>query len=147
MQLADLLRETSNEDSQDVWENERTPTSVRRFGVRLHTVALSIRETVAILELLGVDRSHGTVWNRVHTLSEAQSDPRRRRWVAVDEKQIEIDGEKKWLWVAIDTDSKSLIEIDLFSAAGSILRRRSCTDSLRNTISPIQSFSSMLVAI
>jgi len=75
MQLADLLRETSNEDSQDVWENERTPTSVRRFGVRLHTVALSIRETVAILELIGVDRSHGAVWNRVHTLSEAQSDP------------------------------------------------------------------------
>jgi len=37
MQLADLLRETLDEDSQDVWENGRTPTPVRRFGVRLHT--------------------------------------------------------------------------------------------------------------
>jgi len=53
MQLADLLRETLDEDSQDVWENERTPTPIRRFGVRLHTAELSIRETVAILDLLG----------------------------------------------------------------------------------------------
>ncbi len=52
MKLADLLRETLAEDSQDVWENERTPTPVRRFGVRLHTAGLSIRETVAILALL-----------------------------------------------------------------------------------------------
>jgi len=71
MQLADLLRETLGEDSQDVWENERTPTHVQRFGVRLHTAGLSIRETVAILDLLGVDRSHGAAWNWVHTLSEA----------------------------------------------------------------------------
>ena len=61
MTLADLLRETLDEDSQDVWENKRTPTPVRRFGVRLHAAGLSIRETVAILELLGVDRSHGAV--------------------------------------------------------------------------------------
>ena len=63
MSLADLLRTTLETDSQDVWENERTPIPVRRFGVRLHAAGLSIRETVAILELLGVDRSHGAVWN------------------------------------------------------------------------------------
>jgi len=72
MSLADLLNKTFETDSQDVWENERTPTPVRRFGVRLHTARLSIRETVTILELRGVDRFHGAVWNWVHTLSEAQ---------------------------------------------------------------------------
>jgi len=120
MQLADLLRETLEIDSQDVWENERTPTPVRRFGVRLHTAGLSIRETVAILELLGVDRSHGAVWNWVHTLSEAQSDPPTATpsRVAVDEKQIEVDGEKKWLYAAIDIESKLLLEIDVFSRRG-----------------------------
>mgnify|MGYP000451125249 CR=1 FL=1 len=75
MQLADLLKETLDEGSQDICENERTPTPVRRFGVRLHTAGLSIRETVAILDLLGVYRSHSAVWSWVHTLSEAQSDP------------------------------------------------------------------------
>jgi len=96
MTLADLLSETLEEDSQDVWENERTPTPVRRFGVRLHTAGLSIRETAAILELLGVDRSHGAVWNWVHTLSEAQSDPPTAEpsRVAVDEKQITLTTRK-----------------------------------------------------
>ncbi len=61
MQLADLLSETLDKDSQDVWENERTPTPVWRFGVRLHSAGLSIRETAAILHLLGIDRSHGAV--------------------------------------------------------------------------------------
>ncbi|GGN88453.1 hypothetical protein GCM10009030_08190 [Haloarcula pellucida] len=117
MQLTNLLRETLDEDSQDVWENERIPTPVRRFGVRLHTAGLSIRETVAILELLGVDRSHGAVWNWVHTLSEAQNDPPTAQpsRVAVDEKQIEVDGEKKWLYAAVDTESKLLLEVDVFS--------------------------------
>ena len=120
MQLADLLRETLDEDSQDVWENERTPTPVRRFGVRLHTAGLSIRETVAILDLLGVDRSHGAVWTWVHTLSEEQSDPPTAEpsRVAVDEKQIEVDGQKKWLYAAVDTESKLLLEVDVFSHRG-----------------------------
>ena len=38
--------------------------------------------------------------------------------VAVDEKQITVDGEKKWLYAAIDTDSKLLLEIEVFSRRG-----------------------------
>jgi len=37
--------------------------------------------------------------------------------VTVDEKQIEVDGEKKWLY-AIDTESKLLLEVDVFSRPG-----------------------------
>jgi len=59
----DLLRETIDLPNDDVWENERTPTPVRVFGVRLHSVGLSVQEVPATLELLGIDRSHGTVWN------------------------------------------------------------------------------------
>jgi len=76
--------------------------------VRLHSAGLSIRETVAILDLLGVDRSHGAVWN---WLSEVQSDPPTAEpsQVAVDEKQIEVDGGKKWWYAAVDVDSKLLL--------------------------------------
>jgi transposase-like protein len=79
-----------------------------------------IRETVAILDLLGVDRSHGAVWNWAHTLSEAQSDlpTASPSQVAVDNKQIEVDGKKKWLYAAVDTESKLLLEIDVFSRRG-----------------------------
>jgi hypothetical protein len=57
LQLADPQRKL-NEDRKDIWEDERTQTPVRRFWVRLHTAGLSIWETVAILDLLDVDRSH-----------------------------------------------------------------------------------------
>ena len=91
--------------------------------MRLHTTGLSIRETVAILDLLGVDRSHGAVWNWVHPLSAAQSDPPTAKpsRVGVDEKQIEIDGEEKWLYAAVDTESKLLLEVDIFSRRGTDL--------------------------
>jgi putative transposase len=141
MKLGDLLRETLDVDYEGVWENERTPTPVRVFGVRLHSMGLSLREIVAVFEWLGVDRSHGAVWNWTHALSEAQEDPPTAEpsRVAVDEKQIEVDGEKKWLYAAIDTDSKLLLDIEVFSRRGTIPRRHSSIDSPRNTTSQIPS--------
>jgi len=120
MTLADLLRETIELPEDEVWENERTPTPVRVFGVRLHSMGLSVREVAAVLELLGIDRSHGAVWNWTHDLAEAQADPPTAEpsRVAVDEKQIEIDGEKKWLYAAIDTSSNLLLDIDVYSRRG-----------------------------
>ncbi len=38
-------------------------------------MGLSVREVVAVLELIGVDRSYAAIWNWTRTLSEAQSDP------------------------------------------------------------------------
>jgi hypothetical protein len=61
MTLPDLLRETLDVDCDEVWENERTPTPVRVFGVQLHSMGLSVREVGAGLGFLGVDRSHGSV--------------------------------------------------------------------------------------
>jgi transposase-like protein len=115
MTLTDLLRDTIELPNNDVWENERTPTPMRLFRVCLHSVGLSVREVPVVLELLGVDRSHGVVWNWMHDLAETLAEPSR---VAVDEKQIEVDGEKKWLYAAIDTDSKLLLGIGVYSRRG-----------------------------
>jgi putative transposase len=38
--------------------------------------------------------------------------------VAVDEKFIEVDDDKMWLYGAIDIKSKLLLEVDLFSRRG-----------------------------
>ena len=91
-QLADVLIKTLDESQQDVWENERAPTPIRRFGVHLHTVGLSIMETVAILELLGVQRSHGAIWQWVHRLADSDSDPPTvtPSRVAVDDTAVQI---------------------------------------------------------
>lgn len=82
-------------------------------------MGLSVREVVSVLDLLGIDRSHSAIWSWTHTLSEAQSDPPTAQpsRLAVDETQIEVDGEK-WLYAAIDTESKLLLEIDAYSRRG-----------------------------
>jgi hypothetical protein len=61
MTFADLFKRVSCVDCNEIWEDERTPTPVRVFGVRLHSMGLSVQEVAAVLELLGADRSHGAV--------------------------------------------------------------------------------------
>jgi putative transposase len=120
MQLANLLRETLDVKEQDVWENERTPTPVRRFGVRLHSMGLSVRETQAVLAWLGVDRSHGAVWQWTHRLADSGSDPPTAQpsRVAVDETAVQIGEEWCWLYAAIDLESMLLLDVELFSRRG-----------------------------
>jgi hypothetical protein len=48
----------------------------------------------------------------------SSSEGLRSEQVAVDEKQIEVDGETRWLYAAIDTESKLLLEVDVYSRHG-----------------------------
>ena len=72
MTLADLLRENLDVDDEDVWENERTPTPVRCFAVRLHSMGLSFREVEAVFDWLGVECCHQAVWYWKETLAETE---------------------------------------------------------------------------
>jgi transposase-like protein len=83
-------------------------------------MGLSVREVEGVLAWLGVDRCYQAVWNWKEKLADEQSDPPTAEpsRVAVDEKQIEVDGEEKWLYAAIDTDSKLLLEVDVHSRRG-----------------------------
>lgn len=73
MTRTDLLKDTVTVDCDEAWENERIPTPVKVFAVRLHSMGLSLREVVAVLDWLGFDRSHGAVWNWTHTLESVAS--------------------------------------------------------------------------
>jgi putative transposase len=118
--LADLLSESYDADLEEAWENERTATPVRAFAVRLHATGCSLRETTTILAELGVERSHGAVWNWVHRLADSVSDPPRTKpsRVAVDETAVKINGEWSWLYAAIDLDTKLILDAQLFGRHG-----------------------------
>ena len=60
-QLANLLTETIDVTELEAWESEHTPTPVKVFGVRLHSLELSVRDTTTVLRWLGVERSNGAV--------------------------------------------------------------------------------------
>ena len=74
---------------------------------------LSVRQSVAVVEFIGVGQFHTNVWNWTHNLAKAQADPPRARpsSVVVNEKQITVDGEKEWPYAAIDTDAKLLLDM------------------------------------
>jgi putative transposase len=95
MLLADLLSECFAADLKESWERERTATPVRAFAVRLHATGCSLREITSILAELGVERSHGAVWNWVHRITDSVPDPPTAQpsRVAVDETAIKINGE------------------------------------------------------
>ena len=120
MKLADLLTETSEATSFECWERERTTTPVRAFAVRLHAAGLSLRETTAILGLLGVDRSHQAIWHWKERLADSAPDPPTATpsRVAVDETAVQINGSWYWVYAAIDVETKVLLDIELFSRRG-----------------------------
>ena len=100
--------------------------------MRLHPMGLSAREVVAVLDLLGIDPSHGAIWNWTHELSGAQSDPPtvEPSRVAVDEKQIQVDGEKSVCTPRSTQNRSSGSKPTYLAAAGLTSRRRFCTSSL-----------------
>ena len=80
----------------------------------------SLRRIVAVMEWLGIDRSLGAEWTWTPRLAETESDPPTGAPSrgAVDEKQIEVAGEKQWLYAAIDIESNLLLEVDVYSSRG-----------------------------
>ena len=73
MTLRDLLKENLEVDDEDFCENERTPTPVRCFAVRLHSMGLSLPEVEVVLDWLGIDRCHQAIWDWKETTAETQS--------------------------------------------------------------------------
>ncbi len=65
------------------------------FIVRLHATGCSLRETQDFLRLFGVQRSHQTIFHRVHRVADSVPDPpeTKLKRVAVDETAAKINGE------------------------------------------------------
>jgi putative transposase len=118
--LADLLSECFAADLEESWERERTANALTGVAVRLHATGCSLRETASILTELGVERSHGAVWNWVHRISDSVPDPPSAQptRVAVDETAIKINGEWSWLYAAIDIETKLILDVQLFGRHG-----------------------------
>lgn len=90
------------------------------FAVRLHATGCSIRETTIILAELGVERSHGAVWDWVYRLADSVPDLPRAKpsRVAVDETAVKINGEWSWLYTTIDLDTQLILDAQLFGRHG-----------------------------
>ncbi|WP_226042872.1 IS6 family transposase [Natrinema sp. DC36] len=120
MQFADLLSECDAAEFDESWERKQTATPVRVFVVRLHATGCSLRETQAILRLLGVERTHQAIWHWVHRLADSVPDPpiASPSRVAIDETAVKINGDWSWVYTAIDLDSRLILDIAIFGRRG-----------------------------
>lgn len=73
-----------------------------------------------MLRWLVIERSHGVVWAWTHRLAEHHPDPPTAQptGVTVDETTIRVNGEWRWLYHAIDFESKLVIDVQLFGRRG-----------------------------
>jgi putative transposase len=141
MLLSNLLKVSLDTATLECWQRERTATPVRAFAVRLHAAGLSLRETEAILRLLGVERSFQAIFQWVHRLADSVADPptAQPRRVAVDETAVKINGKRSWLYAAIDLDTKVILDVALFERHGTdpaaaflhgVCEKHDCSDAV-----------------
>jgi putative transposase len=97
----------------DFVEREATPRLLMKLGIQLHLAGLSLSNTVSVLEIFGVERARSTVHNWVHKADLQPESGRSPDHVAVDETVIWLNGEKYWLYAAIDPETNDLLHTKL----------------------------------
>jgi len=98
-----------------------TPAWLIRLACAAHAAAASLAECCDLCERFGVSRTRATIHHWYQSFAEYYeqdftADPDR---IAVDEKQIQLEEERKgWLYAAIDVDSKVVLHARLSQHRG-----------------------------
>jgi putative transposase len=95
-------------------ERERTPRFAIQVGIQLRLGGLSLSNTEQFFENLDVERSHTAIhdWVRKADLQyDSDADPNQ---IAVNETVIRVDGERHWLYAAVDLESNQFLHVRLF---------------------------------
>ena len=95
-------------------ERERTPREIIEKGIRHHLAGLSLSNTVLLLEELGVQRSRVAVHNWVQKADVQPAGGESPDRVAVDQKSIQVNDEKYWLYAAVDPETNRILHVRLF---------------------------------
>jgi len=99
----------------DFVEREATPKNLMKLALQLHLSGLSLSNTVSILDELGVSRARSTVHNWVQKSDlepEAGRDP---DMIALDETVVKVDGERFWLYAAVEPETNVILHVSLYS--------------------------------
>jgi transposase-like protein len=87
-----------------VVERHATPELVMKLGVQFHLGGLSLSNTVSVLEMFGVERTHQLFITGYTKLNHSQKTVTLQIRL-VDETVIRSDGDQYWLYAAVDPES------------------------------------------
>lgn len=141
MLLSNLLKQSLDTATLECWQRELTANALTGVAVRLHAAGLSLRETEAILRLIGVGRSFQAIFQWVHRLADSVSDPpsAKPKRVAADGTAVKTNDKWSWLYAAIDLDTKFLLDIQLLKRHGTdpaaaflhgVVEKHDCEDAV-----------------
>ncbi|MFB6138592.1 MAG: IS6 family transposase [Halobacteriaceae archaeon] len=92
-----------------------TTKPAMKLAIRLHLRGLSLSDTVSILECFGVNRVRSTVHNWVQKADLEPADGRDPAKIALDETVVKLEGERYWLFAAVDPETNVILHSGLYS--------------------------------
>ncbi|WP_430506587.1 IS6 family transposase [Haloparvum sp. PAK95] len=95
-------------------ERERTPREIIEKGIRYHLAGLSLSNTVTLLEDFGVKRSRTAVHNWVQKADLQPAEKVSPDHVALDQKMIQVNNDRYWLYAAVNPLTNRILHIRLF---------------------------------
>jgi putative transposase len=95
-------------------ERERTPEFAIQVGIQLHLAGLSLSNTKQHLERLGVERSRTAIHDWVRKADLQPDSDVEPNQIAVDETVIRVNGQRHWLYAAVDPDTNQFLHVRLF---------------------------------
>jgi len=144
--MAEIVRLIGSSDcfELDFLEREATPEPAMNLGIRLHLAGLSLLNTISILDRLGIERCRTTVHNWGQKADLQPLDGANPDHVAVDETVIQLNDERFWLYVAIDSDTNRLLHAKLSPKINQVITAMFLAELRENISSMTYSFSSIL---
>jgi transposase-like protein len=108
------LIDSSDAIELDFVEREATPKEVMEYGVELHLSGLSLSNTVTELEKIGVSRSRSAIHNWVQKSNLEPESGRDPDKIALDETVVKVNGERFWLYAAVEPETSAILHIRLY---------------------------------
>ena len=99
----------------DFVEREATPKNAMKLAVRLHLSGLSLSNTVSVLDVLGINRARSTIHNWVQKADLEPDSGRNPDTIALDETVVKVNGERFWLYAAVEPETNVILHVSLYS--------------------------------
>ena len=95
-------------------ERVHTPTDLMRLAVQTHLGGLSLSETRLMLKSFGIERARSTIHNWVNKSDLQPAGGCQQDQVALDETVVKVNGDRFWLFGAVDPETGRILHIRLF---------------------------------
>ena len=126
----------------------RTPLEYVGYGLYLYFSGLSLRKASERLACF-VKRNHVSIWNWIQKYNPQKiaSWKKKADGFVVDETVIKVGSESIWLWVAIESETKNIVAINISKERNMFVASRGFYITLQKTMANIRFQQTVVLGI